>query len=146
MQSHRLLFFGSLFGCWIGSASPGIADGAIAIGVPSSVAKQGVAQGYSIRAKSPEDARRVAMGYCGEEKKSSKTAAGLCKVITVFQDLCVAFALDPKPGTPGYGWGLGPDKPAAEKAAVAMCLDNAGADRQQYCVATASDCDGTANK
>jgi hypothetical protein len=146
MQSNRLLFFASLFGCWVWSASPGIADGAIAIGVPNSVPKDGVAQGYSIRAKTLEDARRVAMGYCGDEKKSSKTAAGLCKVITVFQDLCVALVLDPMPGTPGYGWGLGPDKPAAEKAALAMCYDNAGADRRQYCQTTASDCDGTANK
>jgi hypothetical protein len=146
MQGNRLLFLGLLFGGWIWSASPGIADGAVAIGVPSSVAKEGVAQGYSIRAKTPEDARRVAMGYCGDAAKSSKTAAGLCKVVTVFQDLCVALALDPKPGTPGYGWGLGADKAAAEKAALTMCFDTAGADRRQYCRSTASDCDGTANK
>jgi hypothetical protein len=145
MQSHRL-FFGSLLGCWIWSASPGIADGAVALGVSHNVVKDGVAQGYSIRAKTPEDARRVALEYCGDATKSSKTAAGLCKVVTVFQDLCMALVLDPKPGTPGYGWGLGADKAAAEKAALAMCYDNAGADRRQYCKATASDCDGTANK
>jgi hypothetical protein len=79
MQSNRLLFFASLFGCWVWSVSPGIADGAIAIGVPNSVAKEGVAQGYSIRAKTPEDARRVAMGYCGDEKNHQRPQQGYAR-------------------------------------------------------------------
>jgi uncharacterized protein DUF4189 len=146
MERVRWLFAGFLSGCLMVSAGPCIADGAIALGVPGSVPKQGVAQGYSIRAKGVEDARRVALGYCGDAKKSSKAAAGLCKVVTVFQDLCVALVLDPKPGTPGYGWGLGLDKDAAGKAALEMCYDNAGADRHDFCKVTASDCDGSANK
>jgi hypothetical protein len=141
MHKNTLWFFGLMACGWILSASPGAADGAVAVGVPSDVAKQGVAQGYSYNAKTPDDARRVAMGYCEDVSKSSKPAVALCKVVKMFQGQCVAFVLDPKPGTPGYGWGVGDDKDAAQKAAMAMCLDNAGANRRQYCEVTASDCD-----
>ena len=146
MQTNRLLFFGLLSGFWILSAAPGAADGAVAIGVPSSVVNNGVAQGYSVRAKTPDEAREVAMGYCGDVKKSSKEAVALCKVVKIFRDQCVALALDPQPGTPGYGWGIGIDKDAAGKASLAMCLDTAGVDRRKFCKVIASDCDGTANK
>ena len=146
MGRHRLLLAGWLWACLVWQAGPGLADGAVAIGVPKSVARDGVAQGYSIRAKTPEDAKKVAMDYCKDVTKSSKAAVALCKVVKVFQDQCVAFALDPQPGTPGYGWGLGPDKGAAEQAALGMCFDTAGADRRQYCKALSSDCDGTASK
>jgi hypothetical protein len=146
MERHRLLYAALLSGCLILPAGPVVADGAIAIGVPKSVVKDGVAQGYSVRAKTPEEADKVAMGYCGDVTKSSKTAVALCKVVKDFQYQCVALVLDPKAGTPGYGWGIGADKHAAEKVALAMCYGNAGADRRQYCKAIASDCDGTANK
>jgi hypothetical protein len=146
MERVRWLLAGLLSGCLMLSAGPLLADGAVAIGVPNSVAKEGVAQGYSYNAKTPDDARRVAMGYCGDVTKSSKAAVALCKVVMVFKDLCVSFVLDPKPGTPGYGWGLGADKPAAEKAALAMCDDNAGAGRREFCKVMSSDCDGTADK
>jgi len=146
MHKKGLLFFGLMACGCILSASPGAADGAVAIGVPSDVAKQGVAQGYSYNAKTPDDARRVAMGYCEDVTKSSKQAVTLCKVVKIFHEQCVALALDPKPGTPGYGWGVGDDKDAAEKAAMAMCLDTAGANRQQYCKVDASDCDGSPPK
>jgi hypothetical protein len=146
MKPHRLLFAGLLSACLMLSAGPGVADGAVAIGVPKDVAKDGVAQGYSIRAATPEDARRTAMRYCGDESKSSKAAVALCRVVMVFKDQCVALVLDPKPGTPGYGWGIGVDKNDAEQVALAMCHSNAGEDRRAYCVSTASDCDGTANK
>jgi hypothetical protein len=146
MEIHRLLFAGLLSGCLILPAGPGVADGAVAIGVPQSVVKDGVAQGYSVRAKTRAEADKVALGFCGDVTKSSKAAAALCKVVKDFQNQCVALVLDPKPGTPGYGWGIGADKPAAENAALAMCYSNAGADRRQYCKQIASDCDGTANK
>jgi hypothetical protein len=146
MESHRLVFAGLLSACLIVPAGPGFAHGAIAIGLPKVVAKDGVAQGYSVRAKTPEEARSVAMGFCGDVTKSSKAAAALCKVVKDFQDQCVALVLDPKPGTPGYGWGIGANKHDAERAALAMCYANAGADRRQYCKSIVSDCDGSANK
>jgi Domain of unknown function (DUF4189) len=146
MKRNGFLIGGLAAGCLILSAGPVAADGAVAIGVPKNVVKEGVAQGYSIRAKTREDARKVAMAYCTDVKKSSKAAVALCKVVQDFHDQCVAFALDPEPGTPGYGWGLGPDKAGAEKVALTMCYGNAGANRHDFCKAMASDCDGTANK
>jgi hypothetical protein len=146
MGRHHLLLAGLLSGCLMLQAAPGAADGAVVIGVPKDVAKDGVAQGYSVRAKTTEEANKVAMGYCEDVTKSSKVAVALCKVVKNFRDQCVAFALDPEPGTPGYGWGLGADKAAAESAAVAMCYGNAGVDRRPFCKAQASDCDGTAAK
>ena len=146
MKRNGLLIAGLAAGCLMLSAGPAVADGAVAIGVPKDVAKEGVAQGYSIRAKTPEEARKTAMGYCSDVKKSSNAAVALCKVVKEFHDQCVAFALDPQPGTPGFGWGVGADKAGAEKAAIAMCYGNAGANRRAFCKAMASDCDGTANK
>jgi len=144
MYKNTFLFFGLMVCGWIFLASPGAADGAVAIGLPDNVAKQGVAQGYSYNAKNSDEALRVAMGYCQDVTKSSKQAVALCKAVKFFHDQCASFALDPKPGTPGYGWGVGDDKEAAEKASMSMCLNTAGASRQAYCKVVASDCDGAA--
>ena len=46
---------------WSHSAA---ADGALAVGLPSDVAKGGFASGYSYNAKTTDDARATAMDYC----------------------------------------------------------------------------------
>jgi hypothetical protein len=61
-----------------------------------------------------------------------------------FKDHCVAVSLDPKAGTPGFGWSLGIDKGVAEQEAKASCIATAGKSREKFCVISLSRCDGTA--
>jgi hypothetical protein len=133
--------------CLALSTGPALSEGAVAVGVPEHVEKQGVAQGFSVRARTVADAQATALSYCRDVSKSTAAAVALCKIVRVFHDQCVAFALDPQPGTPGYGWGVGIDKESAIANAMAMCLATAGGDRQQYCRAGSSDCDrGSSNE
>jgi hypothetical protein len=134
-----------LFGCAMLWANPGAAEGAVATGVPSDVGKQGVALGYSYGAPTTERAKEVALDKCRTSASPVSTRA-LCKLVENFKDRCVALVLDPKVGTPGFGWGIGLDKKAAEKAALQMCSGNAGAGRREHCEVTNVDCDGPQNK
>jgi lipoprotein NlpI len=120
------------------------AEGALAIGVPSDVAKEGYASGYSYNAKTKEDARATAMDYCRKAPTGQK-AKSLCKVIETFSNRCVAVSMDPKAGTPGAGWGIGDDLRAAERLALSRCEATAGAARRSACVVSNSHCDGQAD-
>jgi hypothetical protein len=100
------------------------AEGALAVGLPSDVAKEGYASGYSYNAKTMDDARRVAMDYCHKSPTNQKVRS-LCKVIQTFSNRCVAVSLDPKAGTPGAGWGIGDDLRAAEGQALSRCAATA---------------------
>jgi hypothetical protein len=141
MHRQLILFIVFLSACVALPATQGFAIGAVAVGVPGNVAKDGVAQGFSFDAKTEDGARATAMRFCQDVTKSSKEAVALCKVVKVFHDQCVAGALDPKPGTPGFGWAVDDDKDGAEKAALAMCIDSAGVQRRKFCKIVASDCD-----
>src|ERR1700674_1170466 len=69
-----------------------VAEGALAIGLPNDVAKEGIALGWNT---------------------NSPTSS--------FHDQCVAGAEDPDPGTPGVGWAVAADKKTAQQRALAMC-------------------------
>jgi lipoprotein NlpI len=120
------------------------AEGALAVGLPSDVAKGGYATGYSYNAKTMDEARATAMDYCRKAPTNNK-AKSLCKVIETFSNRCVAVSMDPKAGTPGAGWGIGDDLRAAEREALARCEATAGPARRAACVVSNSDCDGQAN-
>jgi tetratricopeptide (TPR) repeat protein len=126
---------------WSHSAA---AEGALAVGLPADVAKQGFASGYSYNAKTKEDARATAMDYCKKAPTGNKARA-LCKVIETFSDRCVAVSMDPKAGTPGAGWGIGDDLRAAERLALSRCETTAGPARRAACVVSNSHCDGQAD-
>ena len=128
---HFFFFFVLLPG-WLMSAAPSLAFGALAVGVPDDVAKEGIAQGYSGLYATPEEAQQSALIAC-RELTDNKIAISLCHIVTTFNAKCVALSLDPKPGTPGHGWGIGNDKDAAEKSALSMCYSTAGGDRKQFC-------------
>jgi Domain of unknown function (DUF4189) len=119
------------------------ADGAVALGVPADVAKQGLATGYSYNAATTESARTTALEYC-LKAQAPAGARALCKLVTTFHEQCVAVALDPAPGTPGWGWAVANTKSAAEATAVANCRKIAGPGRASACKVSNADCDGTA--
>jgi hypothetical protein len=118
------------------------ADGAIAIGLPSDVARHGVAVGTSWNYTSPEAARARALEECLSFPDASADTRKLCKVIQTFVRECVAIALDPDAGTPGFGWAVALPQSAAEDAAMQACIKTAGVSRQKFCRVTTTRCDG----
>ena len=121
----------------------GVAAGAVAIGMPSDVASEGVSMGMSSKYDTMDEARASAITEC--KKHGSAATKALCKVVATFQNQCVSMAIDPEPGTPGFGWAIADNVPAATDQAVANCRDSAGASRRDACVPDGKpQCDGTA--
>ncbi len=121
--------------------SPATADGALAVGVPPDVGKDGFAYGRNINSPSEETARQKALELCSTAKESTDTARRLCTVVMSFHRQCVSVAMDPKAGTPGVGWAVAPTREAAEQQALSNCMATAGPDRRQFCVKSDSACD-----
>jgi hypothetical protein len=125
-------------------AWPGLAaaDGAIAVGLPRSVAKEGVALGTSWNYPTPEGARARALQECLSFMDAPPDTRKLCKVLQTFTRECVAIAIDPAAGTPGVGWAVAPTMDNAQSSALRRCQDTAGASRRQFCKVTVTHCDG----
>jgi hypothetical protein len=122
------------------AAAPAFAEGAVAFGTTGDVAQDGYSIGFSYDYATEEQARQNALDWCrnhgGERRTEDK-----CEIVAVFHLLCGAEAQDPKPGTPGAGWALGPDVETAKKIALANCRMSAGRNRMDYCKVTSSGCD-----
>ena len=143
MGQPRIVVIALLFAAICATDNPAAAEGAVALGVPASVVKRGVATGYSYDASTVEEAEQVAMEYCKEAPAPADTQR-LCKVVAHFHEQCVAISLDPAPGTPGWGWAVADVKRNAESAALANCEKIAGDGRAAACKVVNSDCDGSA--
>jgi hypothetical protein len=117
------------------------AEGALAIGLPSDVAKQGFASGYSYNAENVDAARKTALEYC-HKAPTNEGARALCSIVETFRRKCVAVAMDPKAGTPGVGWSVAENKITAESEAMAKCAATAGDGRRDACKVSNSNCDG----
>jgi hypothetical protein len=127
---------------------PAAAWGALAVGVPNNVAKDGFAYGINSNAPTEELAREKAISTCrGTEanatvhSQSSDPAKALCTVVTAFQHQCAVVAEDPAAGTPGIGWAVAASLDVATQQAMDNCKATAGATRQQYCKRDAYNCD-----
>jgi hypothetical protein len=117
------------------------ADGALAIGLPSNVATQGFASGYSSNRKNMDEARKIALNSCRQALTDPSTRA-LCSIVETFTHKCVAVAMDPTDGSPGVGWSVAENKLAAESEALARCAATAGDGRREACKISKSGCDG----
>ncbi len=117
------------------------ADGALAVGSTSDVAKDGIAIGTSINYKTGDEAEAAAMERCRNYKPAPKAAAQ-CRSVGSFKDECYAISFDPKEGTPGAGWAIASSKELAEQRAMANCQITAGEGRRDFCRIEESKCDG----
>ena len=120
----------------------GRADGALAIGLPGDVARQGVAMGWVINYPTRAEAQSQALRHCRDFKDAPEQTRDLCKVVDAFRDECLAIALDPEFGTPGVGWAVAGNSTNAERAAMEKCMATAGRERQGSCRVTIARCDG----
>jgi Domain of unknown function (DUF4189) len=57
-------------------------------------------------------------------------SSALCSVVATFQNQCVAVAIDPQVGTPGFGWAVADTEEAAGDEALSNCRQTA-VDRRQ---------------
>ena len=114
------------------------ADGAVAVGSTGDVVRDGIAFGMVVN-EPKEKAAETAVKRC--RTFQARAAADRCKVVATFSGACFAVAYDPKPGTPGAGWGIGPDQLEANRKAIAMCEETAGPARKGYCQVESGGCD-----
>ncbi|KAB2914134.1 MAG: DUF4189 domain-containing protein [Hyphomicrobiaceae bacterium] len=117
------------------------ADGALAIGVAPKGAQDGFVYAFNDRRASVREAEEDALRSCRTSKHGNEAARKLCRVVATFQGECVAIAMDPKNGTPGVGWAIGPSLKTAEDRALAQCEVTAGPDRSGFCKIDKSKCD-----
>jgi hypothetical protein len=130
-----------LAAAWVFSVHGALAAGAIAIGEPQDVAKDGLAVGIVVNFANEAKAAETALANCRRYKDAPQATRDLCKVVQVFTGECVATVYDPKPSTPGWGWSVGFTKDVAADVAMANCRLSAGADRARYCAAATAMCD-----
>jgi hypothetical protein len=123
-----------------------MAAGAVAVGQPADIAKDGVAIFTQVNEASADMAKRKAMEGCKGLPNASGTSKSLCKVMATFKNQCVAQALDPQSGTPGFGWAMAGNSREAREQALSNCRDTAGSGRQDACVVDSHNlwCDGSA--
>ncbi len=121
-----------------------MAAGALAAGIPDDVAQYGLSLYTYVNSPTTSRAERLALAGC--KTIGSRTSRSLCKVMATFSNQCAAEAMDPKDGTPGYGWAIANTSDDAKNQALAKCRATAGPDRQDACVVgeKALWCDGSA--
>ena len=140
---HRRLTLGVMaLAAVFAEAAPSIAAGAIAVGRPANVAKQGISMGFSTNRSTVEEARSRAMTLCRDSGTFASSA--LCEVVATFENQCVAVAIDPKVGTPGFGWAVADTEREAKNKALSNCRETAGPTRGAACNISDSYCDASA--
>lgn len=122
------------------------AEGAVAVGLPQDVAKQGVSSFIYVNARTMADAKSEAVVGCKTKTPASASSKALCRVVATFRNQCAAEAFDPQDGTPGFGWAIADTLQEAKRDALANCRDTAGPDRQDACIVPSNgfNCDGRA--
>lgn len=108
----------ALLAALIGWATPSLADGALAIGMPNSDPNRGFRWVAQVN---HDDPATYVMSKCHEVDNPKIGAA--CKLIATFQDECVAISVDAGPTDPvkAVGWVIAPDAETAKNGAIAMC-------------------------
>jgi hypothetical protein len=127
----------------VGPPSPAISAGALAIGEPKHIEKGGVAVGFAYNYASKDAAEAGALKMCLAFQGAPVATRALCKVVKSYENQCHSIALDPKDGTPGFGWAVMTEQGKADEAALDNCRRTAGKSRVEFCKVTKSACDNT---
>ena len=128
---YRIILGTMMFAVILSQVDHCVAAGAVAIGLPSDVAKSGVSMGYQVNLNAMDEAKAAALARC--KTNGSNESKALCKIVATFRDQCVAEAIDPEAGTPGFGWAIADTAQEAQKKAMANCRETAGPSRQDAC-------------
>lgn len=123
-------------------STPVSAAGAVAVGQPANVAKNGIAVGLNGDWDTKAHARTDAVIQCKATNVKSSTRA-LCHVVSTFTNQCAAIAMDPQGGTSGFGWAVANSTWEAKQQALVSCRSSAGS-RADACKVITTSCDGDA--
>jgi hypothetical protein len=145
---YRFLLSAAALSILMATNNACMAAGATAVGEPGDIAKDGVAIFTQVNAADSKTAKAQALAGCKGLSNASDTSKALCKIVATFENQCVAQALDPLSGTPGFGWAMASDPNAAREQALSNCRDTAGPTRQDACIVDDRSlwCDGSAAK
>ncbi len=116
------------------------AHGAIAIGGNTAdTAKYGIAVGYAVNQSSKDEAVAQAIAQCKTypSNNPAETTAH-CELTASFDHEWLAISLDPKNGTPGFGWSVDSHKKSAERNAMSQCRASSPNERKKFCVISLS--------
>src|ERR1700691_1153302 len=94
---------------------------ALAAGIPNDVANQGVAFGEGHNYSTREGAEARALQECRSTTGVPASTTALCKIIAHFDNQCLGISLDPKEGTPGFGWEIAATADSANSQALCDC-------------------------
>ena len=125
--------------------SRALADGTIAIAEPRDVARDGFSVGVSYNYQSRAEADAEALHQCRTFEAVTPEVRQLCAIRATFDNQCVAVAMDPEPGTYGWGWAIYPNQAGADEIALRNCRNASSSDRAGYCQVTLRNCDGSAD-
>ena len=120
--------------------SAALADGSIAVAHPAD--DNGWAMGVSYGADSRAEADATALAECQTQRDSSNLDAE-CRIVSRYDNLCMALARDTGDEGTAWGWGTAPGQRDADGTAMSNCQSFAGA-RANYCEVTMRHCDGSA--
>jgi hypothetical protein len=145
-MQNRIAFGALTFvAIFLTATAPAISAGAVAIGEPADVAKDGVSMGYNSNKTTMDEAKARALAKC--KTNSSVPSKALCKIVATFSNQCAVEAIDPRAGTPGFGWAIADNAQDAQKQAMANCRESDGPAHQDGCQFSAETpvaCDGSA--
>jgi hypothetical protein len=120
---------------------PAQAMAAFAAGIPDNISSRGVAVGAGYNYSTRDGAEARALKECLTQQDAPPDTRALCKVVSEFDNQCLAVSMDPQAGTPGFGWAVANTEDDAKTQALANCRQTAGADRVGACVVSLTDCD-----
>lgn len=123
--------------------SEGRSDGALAIGMSGDIAKDGLAFGRSWNYPDRADAEKRALEQCRSFEDAPQRTRDMCRLLATFKDECIAIVIDPKAGTPGFGWAVAGNSKTAQERAMAACKATAGKSREKFCEPDQVKCDGS---
>jgi len=142
-MQRRFIAVATLVGFALASG-PAWSVGTVAIGLPSDVAQGGFAMGISYNYGTQGEADAEALKQCLNFMDAPDSTRALCKVHTHFTNQCFAMAMDPEPGTEGFGYKVASTQALADSGAMNDCKNTSGYDRKSFCQVSYRTCDGTA--
>jgi alpha-D-ribose 1-methylphosphonate 5-triphosphate synthase subunit PhnG len=111
------------------------AHGAVATGGITDSSPYGSAYGISYGWGTKAKAEAKALQEC--ERHRGKLGSP-CQIAATFSRQWASVAIDPKGGTPGFGWAVESDKKTAEARAMFRCKSTSPEDRKPFCAVNAT--------
>ncbi len=125
------------------SASQTDAHSALAYGTHGTVAEGGLALGYSYNYSTKGEADSQALQQCLSYMDAPAETRAACKLVSSFDNQCLAVALDPNAGTEGFGWSVSSSLADAKAKAMRECRDTDGPEHADACQISGAQCDTT---